>query len=150
MDYYERQQINDYYKIQRKKGNYLVNIRDIREYISEFIKGIDPFIEEGYFLNAEAHICKFIGSLVKFTFSKIKERTKFDESSDLKKLLWLIQYERINDIKKVLEEKQIRIYDENVLYLYKSNHPKDWTRTKALDDAKSELELICKHLPNRS
>ena len=148
LDYYERQQIKDYYKLQQTKLGNLVNKADMREYIDEFINSFSPFIEKDYFLGAEGYICDFLGSLVKFRFLKKKEEGKL-ESSDLKKLLGIIQYQRIRDIGigNILKEKELRMYDENVLYIYKSNHPKDWTRTKALDDVKREVGIIYQNLP---
>lgn len=147
LDYYERRQIKDYYEFWRRQD--LVNGSDVEGYINEFVEGITPFIEKGYYLNAEAYICNFLGSLVKFNFEKNKQRMRIDESSELKKLLGIIQYQRIRDIGigNILKEKELRMYDENVLYIYKSNHPKDWTRTKALDDVKREVGIIYQNLP---
>lgn len=147
LDYYERRQIKDYYEFWRRQD--LVNGSDVEGYINEFVEGITPFIEEGYYLNAEAYICNFLGSLVKFNFDKNKQRIRIDESSELKKLLGIIQYQRIRDIGigNILKEKELRMYDENVLYIYKSNHPKEWTRTKALDDVKREVGIIYQNLP---
>ncbi|OQX21014.1 MAG: hypothetical protein BWK75_04095 [Candidatus Altiarchaeales archaeon A3] len=149
LDYYERQQIKDYYKIykQKRQNNNLVSTDDMNEYINEFIDSFNLFIEKGYFLNAKFYICNFLGSLVKFEFSKEKKETE-PEYSKLKRLISIILHEKISDIKNVLKEEEMRIYDNNVLYLYKSNHIKDWTRTKALDDVKREFGLIYKNLPD--
>ncbi len=43
----------------------------------------------------------------------------------------------------------MRICDDKALYLYKSNHPKDWTRTKALDDVRKEVGIIFENLPKK-
>ncbi|PKP54527.1 MAG: hypothetical protein CVT90_00820, partial [Candidatus Altiarchaeales archaeon HGW-Altiarchaeales-3] len=40
LDYYERQQIKDYHKIQKRKRNNLVTVGDMQEYAHEFIEGI--------------------------------------------------------------------------------------------------------------
>jgi len=159
LDCYERQQINDYYKIQERKTDNLVSPEDMNEYTNEFIDSFNLFIEKGYFLNAQFYICKFLGSLVKFEFSKEQKETKPEysdlketkpEYSDLKRLVGIILHEKISDIKNVLKEKEERLYDNNVLYLYKSNHLKDWTRTKALDDVKREVGIIFENLPDKS
>jgi len=149
LDYYERQQIKDYHKIQKRKRKNLVTVEDMIEYVDEFIEGINPFIEKGYVLNAEVYICKFLGSLVKFNFSKKKERININGSAELKKLLGIIQYDGIEDIKNILEEEEQRICDDKALYLYKSNHLKDWTRTKALDDVRKEVGIIYENLPDK-
>jgi hypothetical protein len=151
LDYYERQQIRDYYKLQKRKRKNLVNEKDMNEYVNEFVDSFSPFMEEGYVLNAECYICDFLGSLVKFNFSNEKTENNF-KSSDLKKLLGIIQYAKIEEIdqKNILQERKIRIYDNNLLYLYKSNHLKDWTRIEALDDVKRELGIIYKNLPDKA
>lgn len=151
LDYYERQQIKDYYKLQKRKRKNLVDRDDMKEYVDEFVDAFSPIIEVGSVLNPECYICDFLGSLVKFKFSNKRTGIKF-ESSDLKKLLGIIQYARIEKIdqKNILEEKKIRIYDNNILYLYKSNHLKDWTRIEALDDVKREFGIIYEKLPDKA
>ncbi len=51
------------------------------------------------------------------------------------------------DIKPMLEEKKVKIYHENSLIIYKSNHLRDWTRSEAMDDVKEEIGGIYDHLP---
>ncbi len=173
LDYYERQQIKDYYKIQKRKRKNLVNTEDIKEYANEFINAFSFFIQEGNSLKADCFICNFLGAAVKFSLSANEEKVKHAHpisvfpiqsrlsaneekvksiSSDLKKLLRIIQYEKINDInlkKNILKEYEIRIHDDKALYLYKSNMLKDWTMTKALDDVKKEVGIIYKNLPDK-
>lgn len=102
LDYYERQQIKDYYKLQKRKRKNLVDRDDMKEYVDEFVDAFSPIIEEGSVLNPECYICDFLGSLVKFKFSNKRTEIKFGPS-DLKTLLGILQYARIeaiNDVKR--------------------------------------------------
>jgi len=149
LDYYEKIQILDYYKLQNRRRESLVKEEDFDEYIAEFQDSFSFLIKEGYRLNAECYTSDFLGALIKFNFSKEKEMSQHDRSKSLKKLIEIIQrYELIKvNIKSMLEEKKVKIYDENSLIIYKSNHLRDWTRTEAMNDVKEEIGVIYSHLP---
>ena len=46
-----------------------------------------------------------------------------------------------------LREEKIKIYEDDRFYLIKSNQFKDWTITQARNDAREEIGLILKSLP---
>ena len=65
------------------------------------------------------------------------------------KLIGIIQRDELTrtDIKSMIKEKKVTIYDENSLIIYKSNHLRDWTRTEAMNDVKEEIGAIYNQLP---
>lgn len=149
LDYYEKMQIRDYYKLQNRRRKSLVTEEDFDEYIDEFQNSFSFLIKEGYALNAECYTSDFLGALIKFSFSKEKKTTQHNLSKSLKKLIDITQRDKLMeiDIKSMLEEKKVKFYDENSLIIYKSNHLRDWTRTEAINDVKEEIGVIYNHLP---
>ena len=149
LDYYEKMQILDYYKLQNRRRKSLVTGEDFDEYIDEFQDSFSFLIKEGYALNAECYTSDFLGALIKFSFSKEKKTTQHNLSKSLKKLIDITQRDKLMeiDIKPMLEEKKVKIYHENSLIIYKSNHLRDWTRSEAMDDVKEEIGGIYDHLP---
>lgn len=149
LDYYEKMQIRDYYKLQNRRRTSLVTGEDFDEYIDEFQDSFSFLIKEGYTLNAECYTSDFLGALIKFSFSKEKKMHQHNRSKSLKKLIEIIQRDELTrtDIKSMIEEKKVTIYDENSLIIYKSNHLRDWTRTEAMNDVKKEIGAIYNQLP---
>lgn len=149
LDYYEEMQISGYYKLQNRRRRSLVTGEDFDEYIDEFQDSFSFLIKEGYTLNAECYTSDFLGALIKFSFSKEKKTPQHNLSKSLKKLVEIIQRDELTtvNIKPMLEEKKVKIYDENSLIIYKSNHLRDWTRTEAMNDVKEEIGVIYDHLP---
>ncbi len=149
LDYYEKMQILDYYKLQNRRRKSLVTGEDFDEYIDEFQDSFSFLIKEGYALNAECYTSDFLGALIKFSFSKEKKTPQHNLSKSLKKLIDITQRDKLmeSDRKSMLEEKKVKIYDENSLIIYKSNHLRDWTRTEAINDVKEEIGVIYNHLP---
>jgi hypothetical protein len=149
LDYYEKMQILDYYKLQNRRRKSLVTGEDFDEYIDEFQDSFIFLIKEGYALNAECYTSDFLGALIKFSFSKEKKTTQHNLSKSLKKLIDITQRDKLMeiDIKSILEEKKVKIYDENSIIIYKSNHLRDWTRTEAMNDVKEEIGVVYSHLP---
>ena len=48
--------------------------------------------------------------------------------------------------KDVFKEKEIRFYDTNALYIYRSNKLRDWTGFMAIKDANKELDMYFQNL----
>jgi len=80
--------------------------------------------------------------MAKFTISKVKRAINSD-NKDLEKFTPLIERQEI-DRKRIFKEERIKIYDDNKLYIYKSNKPKDWTKLMAIKDVKEEIGIIIK------
>jgi hypothetical protein len=149
LDYYEKMQILDYYKLQNRRRKSLVTGEDFDEYIDEFQDSFSFLTKGGYALNAECYTSDFLGALIKFSFSKEKKTPQHNLSKSLKKLIDIIQRDELTtvNIQPMLEEKKVKIYYENSLIIYKSNHLRDWTRTEAINDVKEEIGVIYSHLP---
>jgi len=143
--------LSNYYTLQNRRRRSLVTEKDFDEYIGEFQNSFSFLIKEGYTLNTEDYICDFLGALIKFSFSKEKEMPQHNRSKSLKKLIDIIQRDKLMEIniKSMFEEKKLKIYNENSLIIYKSNHLRDWTRTEAMNDVKEEIGVIYNHLPER-
>lgn len=148
IDYYEKMQIIDYYKLKKRQKKNLVRNEDLAEYIEEFKESIECFIKEGRTLNAECYISEFLGTLITFTFSEVKKEPKFNQTKTLKRLNNIIQKDRVGcaDQKSIYEEKKLKFYDTNSLTIYKSNNVRDWTRTEAMNDVREEISTIYQNL----
>ncbi len=148
LDYYEKMQVLDYCMLQGRRSRSLVEEEDFYEYVKEFQDSFSSLIKEGYTLNAEFYTSDFLGALVKFSFCKQNEKPRYNQSESLKKLIDIIQKDRLEkvDYKSMLEEKEMKLYDKNTLIIYKSNHLRDWTRTEAINDVKEEVGVIYRTL----
>jgi hypothetical protein len=145
LDYYEKMQVLDYYKLQTiGRKSLVLTEEDFNEYIDEFKDSFGFLIKEGHTLNAECYTSDFLGALIKFNFSSEEKKTQYDLSKSLKKLMGIIHKDKLNEIdyKSVLEENKLKFYTKNSLIIYKSNHLRDWTRTEAINDVKKEIEMI--------
>jgi hypothetical protein len=49
----------------------------------------------------------------------------------------------------MLNEDKVKIYDDNIFYIIKSNYFKDWTERQAMKDANEEIGLLVKNLPGK-
>jgi hypothetical protein len=145
LDYYEKMQVLDFYKLQTiGRKSLVLTEEDFNEYIDEFKDSFGFLIKEGHTLNAECYTSDFLGALIKFNFSSEEKKTQYDLSKSLKKLMGIIHKDKLNEIdyKSVLEENKLKFYTKNSLIIYKSNHLRDWTRTEAINDVKKEIEMI--------
>lgn len=136
----ERQRVNDYFI----KDGAKVKIDDLKKYSQEFCKyliddlkpNIKLFSEEF----SEQNLVKGI-SVVKIYFGKKGET--YPEAKKLGKHL-------LNDLLKNATKENIltlrnRIYGKNAIYIIKDNLKKNWSLTKAGEDAIAELNKINKH-----
>jgi hypothetical protein len=140
LDNFAVQQIEDYCNLERGKRK--VSEMDFLNYCEEFMRNFTPFIRKEFFLNADWYISEFFGAMIKFTISKVKRDMNSDKY-DLEKFTPLIEKQEI-DRKSIFKEEKIKIYDGNKLYIYKSNKPKDWTKSMAIKDVREEVGVIIK------
>lgn len=141
LDYYVIQQIEHYHKMEKEKRRVLIKEVDMQEYCIEFIDTFKPFIKEEFFLNAEWGTSKFFGTMTKFTISKNKNLLLYNKK--LEGFVHIIEKQEIGyDIKNIFKEEKIKFYDNDELYVYKSNKPKDWTKFMAIKDANEEIALF--------
>ena len=134
--YYDRKEVEQYY-IEKEKDT-IVKKEDIKRYCEEFIDTFNPFIKEEFFLNPEWGMSEFFGTMVRFSVSE--EENPLQYNKELERFFHIIEIQKIEYEKKdIFREKKIKFYDNNELYIYKSNKMKDWTEFKAMKDANEEL-----------
>ena len=102
-----------------------------------------PILKEKLFINADCNISDFIGAIVRFTVSRSKREFN-QNNAELERFLAIIEKHEIEgyDRKKFFKEEKMNFYDDNKLYIYKSNKPKDWTELMAINDANEEIEAF--------
>ena len=134
--YYDRKEVEQYY-IEKEKDT-IVKKEDIKRYCEEFIDSFNPFIKEEFFLNPEWGMSEFFGTMVRFSVSEEEKPLRYNKK--LERFFHIIETQKIGYGKKdIFREKKIKFYDNNELYIYKSNKIKDWTEFMAMKDANEEL-----------
>ncbi len=136
----ERQRINDYFIKDGEK----VKTDDLKNYSKEFCEYLIDDLKPNVKLIADVYEEK---SLVKgISIVKIYFVKKGEEYPKAKKAS---RYLLTNILKNVSNENILtlrsRIYGENTIYIVKDNLKKNWSLTKAGEDAIAELNKINKH-----
>jgi len=136
----ERQRINDFFIKDGEK----VKKEDLENYANEFCEYLEddllPEVKLHKKVYTEENLVKGI-SVVKIYLGK--EGEKYPEPKNVSRFL-------LTDILKNVYNENIlslrsRIYAENTIYIIKDNLKKNWTLTKAGEDAIAELNKINKH-----
>ena len=86
--------------------------------------------------------------MVCFTIVDEKDEYKPTEDKTLE-ILHFVKNKQITgaDRDKILNEDKVQIYDNEFMYIIKSNQFKDWTVRQAMKDAKEEIGLLMSKLP---
>jgi len=149
LDHYAVKQIEHYIRLAKMEKIGFVTPEEVQKYCQEFIETFQPLIREGLFINADENISDFIGAMVKFTVSTSK-RPFNQDNAELERFIPVIEKHEIEGYnrERFFKEEKIKFYDDNKLYMYKSNKPKDWTRFVAIKDANEEIELFFQTLRN--
>ncbi len=144
LDYYDIKEI-EHYRVEKRKRNTILNEKDIQKYCKEFIDTFKPFIKEEFFLNPEWGTSEFFGTIVKFAISE--NEVSLCYNGELERFVHIIESKELRYKKKdVFKEKKIKFYDNDELYIYKSNKLKDWTEFMAIEDANGELSIFFQKL----
>jgi len=128
------------YDVMRAEHDILITERslatkeDIVKYIVEFTDSFIPFLEEGFYLNAEWGTSQTFGTTVQFSVSEKKEPPRYNK--ELENFPSLAQnvgiaYQEENDFKE-----DIWCEYEDKLYIHKTNDLKGWTEFSALEDTR--------------
>jgi len=148
---YKKEIIREFYQIRveraDKKLKY-VQRKDIEIYIEEFAKSFNLMLQKGSKLVGKYKISKNVGAVVCFTIVDEKDEHKPTEDKTLE-ILHFVKRKQITDAdrNKILNEDKVQIYDNEFMYIIKSNQFKDWTVRQAMKDAKEEIHLIVNNLP---
>jgi type I restriction-modification system DNA methylase subunit len=147
---YQKEIIREFYQIRVERFNDKVNEVDMKKYIEKFSHVFALMLQKGKSMIATYKISATVGTIVCFT---IVDENKIHHPQEDKNLeiLNFVKRKQIekSDISKILNEDKVKIYDNQFMYIIKSNLFKDWTIRQASKDAREELGLIMSNLPNR-
>ena len=136
----ERDRILDFFKTGKAEES------DIKEYCKTFNTVFKPYLKDGvnlrfeYYFKKESFPIDFAG--IKISFEKNEELKNKPIISRIVKYLTLDLLKSIGS-QNILKLKE-RIYGNNCIYIIKDKNIKSWTATKAVEDAQTEIERICK------
>jgi|APSaa5957512622_1039677.scaffolds.fasta_scaffold02511_6 type I restriction-modification system DNA methylase subunit len=147
---FEKEIIREFYQINVERKNNVVETQDIQNYVEAFRDTYQLMIKKNLRLNASYIISTNIGTIVEFSIvdkedfiSEIKYGN-FTQRQVLNLVKELqIQKELLNGS---INEEKVKIYEENIFYIIKSNQFKDWTKRQAMEDANEEVKEMLKKL----
>ncbi len=141
MDYYTIQQVEHYQKIE-KEGNKYIDFVNLQQYCDEFVGVFNPFLKENLTMRCEMAISPFFGAMIEFIISKTKDVAS--QKFELNDFLLSIDKYKLTEFEKdnIFKEKNLKFYEDEKLYIYKSNKIKDWTKLKAINDANEEISMF--------
>jgi N-6 DNA Methylase len=149
---YEKEIIREFYQIKverASKEQKKVRKSDIEKYAQKFVEVFSLMLEKGNKLSAtHFKISPNIGTAICFTVVEDTTQTQLQEDKTLE-ILNFVKNNQIEkaDFSKILNEDKIKIYDNKLMYIVKSNLFKDWTIRQAIKDAREEINLIISNLP---
>lgn len=149
---YEKEIIREFYqiKVERSaKEQKFVRPSDIERYAQKFVEVFSLMLEKSNKLVATRYkISPNIGTAICFTVVEDTMQTHLQEDKTLE-ILNFVKNNQIKkaDFSKILNEDKIKIYDNKLMYIIKSNLFKDWTIRQAIKDAREEINLIISNLP---
>lgn len=151
---YEKEIIREFYqvKVERAgKNEKFVRKSDIEKYTNKFSEVFGLMLEEDSKLVATKYhfaVSINLGAAICFTIVNKNDETQLKEDNTLE-ILNFVKKKQIEktDIKKILNEEKVKIYDDKFLYIVKSNLFKDWTIRQAIKDANEEVGLLLSKLP---
>ena len=150
---YQKEIIREFYQIRvERAGNRLKYVyrKDIVTYIEEFAKSFNLMLEKGKKLVGKYNISANVGAVVGFTI--VDENDEYSPKEDKTlEILHFVKKKQITQAErdKILNEDKVKIYDNEFMYIIKSNLFKDWTVRQAMRDAKEEIGLIVSNLPDQ-
>jgi hypothetical protein len=148
---YEKRIIREFYQIrvERTGKKRYVTQSDLHQYIKYFTKTFNMMLNKQYSLDTAFRISVNLGAIICF---KIVERNKSSEPYEDKSLeiLYFVKNKQIklSETSKILNEDKVKIYNDTLFYIVKSNLFKDWTEHQAIKDANEEIGLLISNLPD--
>ncbi len=148
---YQKEIIREFYQIRVERADNklkYVQRKDIEIYIEEFAKSFNLMLQKGSKLVGKYKISTNVGAVVCFTIVDEKDEYQPTEDKTLE-ILHFVKRKQISDAdrNKLLNEDKVQIYDNEFMYIIKSNLFKDWTIRQAMRDARDEIHLIVNNLP---
>ncbi|HRH44816.1 MAG TPA: N-6 DNA methylase, partial [Pyrinomonadaceae bacterium] len=149
---YEKEIIREFYqiKVDRAKGkDKFVRKSDIENYAEKFAEVFGLMLEaDSKLVATQYYISANIGTAICFTIVNKNDDVSLVEDKTLE-ILNFVKNQQITqaDTTKILNEDKVKIYDEKLMYIVKSNLFKDWTTRQAIKDANEEIGLLLSQLP---
>lgn len=142
--------IKDFYLNNYLRKNDNVKKADLQLYVSTFREVFSFILKENKFINAEFKIGSDFGAIVCFEIVDAKYVKKEVQENLQIDYFELIKRKTISDhiSSFFLKESKVKIYDKNRFYISKTIKFSEWTEKKAINDAKEEISVIMKNLPN--
>jgi hypothetical protein len=136
---FERQKVADFFLKSKK-----LTPHEIDEYISSFIETIKPHISEGISIKGTKYVdsrlvSSFIGVKIEFESKQEKQTISIDQ---------VVNYSLMQLVKEIgnanIYTTKDRIYAKNSLFFVRENNIKNWSKSKAYEDAKVFLTDLLK------
>jgi len=151
---FEKQRIRDFFYIHVRKSikDGLVTNEDFNAYANRFRKVFMFILQDDKFLNAEAFFSSMQGAGITFTIAGPElyaDNVSIYHDSNLARIVTYVAKRGLKKAEKirVLKQEKLKLYNKNSFTILKSNYYKDWTETEAIKDAKEEIGLFIKYLP---
>ena len=149
---FEKQRVRDFFNVHNRK-NTSVTSDDLQRYVNRFRDVFRFILKDDRYLNAEGYVSTSFGSGISFVLTDISEKKHvvgFNEDQDINKLIRIVTKKQIGYSQRnsLLKQEKVKIYNKQKFAIIKSNQFKDWTETEAIKDAKEEVELFIKSLPD--
>lgn len=102
-------------------------------------------------MNAGYSISPHIGAVICLQIVDEKDFNAEIEKKDIA-ILNIVKKQQVQQsfLSKMLNEDKVKIYEDKIFYIIKSKYFKDWTIIQAMDDAREEIGLLLKNLPDRN
>ncbi len=146
---YQKEIIREFYQIRVERAKQkTVKKQDIEKYTAKFSEIFENMLDEGSKMTATYKISQNVGVVVCFKIVDKAEAQTLEEDKNLE-ILHFVKRKQINNANrnKILNEDKVKIYDNEFMYIIKSNQFKDWTIRQAIKDAREELGLLLSKLP---
>lgn len=148
---FEKEMIREFYQVNVERKNDPVTGEDIQMYVDQFRRNFSSFLSKGFKLNAGYWVLPHIGAAISL---QIVDEKDFKTGIVKKEIpiLDIVKNRQLQQsfLSKMLNEDKVKIYDDNIFYIIKSNYYKDWTVIQAMDDASEEIGLLLNNLPDRN
>jgi hypothetical protein len=148
---YQKEIITEFYQARVEYSKHeIINNQNIEKYIGKFSEIFNNIMIRGKTLKATYNISHNLGAIICFTIMDGNKSVKAEQNKQYE-ILNFVKKKQIQhaEISKILNEDKVKIYDNKLLYIIKSNQFKDWTIRQAIKDAKEEIGLLLSKLPDR-
>jgi hypothetical protein len=138
----QRNRVNDFFI----DKNETVEDRHIEEYCKRFANTIKPFLRDDtridfdYFIEKSFPV-KFCGAIMKFSQSN---REKDHWKPEIKKITRFFEMELLQTMQdfSILFLPREKYYEENRIYIIKDEKYANWSKTRAVEDAREEIRRL--------